>query len=233
METAMTIQELVTATDILMFVTAFSIWWTVCSARKQGPSSVVLALPLLAALLWGLVWTFHPALSVTRFLPPPQGQGGAIVGVIATLTILSTFPAARKLFNTIDSLRLVDLGLWRVVYGTALLLIGLQSGLPSEFFWSAAFGDIFVGMWAFAIVVRHPNVKRGEVVAWNVVGLLDLAHVLALGAIYLPPFYTANPTIAPLNLLPLVGVPLLLVLHVNTLAAHYRMSRKTSGVLPA
>jgi hypothetical protein len=46
---------------------------------------------------------------------------------------------------------------------------------------------------------------------------VDLAHVLVLGAINLRPFYLANPDIAPLNLLPLAGVPVFLALHGMTL----------------
>lgn len=121
------------------------------------------------------------------------------------------------MFRSIDVTALVDLSIWRVVYGAALLAIGVLGGLPSEFFWSAATGDIVVGLWGLGIMQRKPAVSTREVIFWNVAGLLDLVHVLALGAIYLRGFYLGNPDVARLNLLPLVGVPLLLSLHLQTL----------------
>jgi hypothetical protein len=218
----MPIQALVLATDLLMPFTVLSIWWTVHRARREGLSGVMIAAALALALVWGAMWSFYPPLAALRFLPPPGGQAGAILGLIVGLNLLRFFPSVRTMFRTIDIQRLVDLGIWRLIYGTALLVIGLQGGLPPEFFWSAAFGDILVGLWAITIMTRRPNVSRREVTLWNVTGLLDLLHVLALGALYLPPFYTSQPNIAPLNLLPLVGVPMLLVLHIMTLAGQFR-----------
>jgi hypothetical protein len=218
----MSIQALVLATDLLMPFTVLSIWWTVHRARREGPSGVMIAATLVLALAWGAMWSFYPPLAALRFLPPPGGQAGAILGLIVGLNLLRLFPSVRAMFRSIETQRLVDLGIWRVIYGTALLMIGLQGGLPPEFFWSAAFGDILVGLWAITIMARRPNVSRREVTLWNVTGLLDLIHVLALGALYLPPFYTNQPNIAPLNLLPLVGVPMLLVLHIMTLAGQSR-----------
>jgi hypothetical protein len=218
----MSVQALVLATDLLMLFTVLSIWWTVRRARHEGPSGVMIAAALALALAWGAIWSFYPALSALRFLPPPDGQAGAILCLIVGLNLLRIFPSVRTMFRSIDIQRLVDLGIWRVIYGTALLVIGLQGGLPPEFFWSAAFGDILVGLWAMTIMARRPAISRREVTLWNVLGLLDLVHVLALGATYLPQFYTSQPNIAPLNLLPLVGVPLLLVLHILTLAGQFR-----------
>jgi hypothetical protein len=218
----MSIQALVIATDVLMPFTVLSIWWTIHRARHEGPSGVMIAAALALALAWGTMWSFYPPLAALRFLPPPGGQAGAILGLIVGLNLLRFFPNVRAMFQTINAQRLADLGVWRVIYGTALLLIGLQGGLPTAFFWSAAFGDILVGLWAITIMIRRPAVSHREVTLWNIVALVDLVHVLALGALYLPPFYTSHPDIAPLNLLPLVGVPLLLVLHVLTLAGQFR-----------
>jgi hypothetical protein len=210
-------QAIVFITDLLMPLTVSSIWWTLLRARNNGPSAMIMAIPFVPALTWGALWSFNPTLSSWRFLPPPAGQAGAILTLIIALSLLRLSPLVRTLFRSIDMSRLIDMGAWRVIYGTALLLIGIQGALPSEFFWSAALGDIFVGLWAFTIIARRPNVSRGELIAWNGVGLLDLLHVLVLGALFLPLFYKNHPDAPPLNLLPLVGVPLLLVLHIMTL----------------
>jgi hypothetical protein len=225
----MSIQALVLATDVLMPFTVLSIWWTVRQASHEGPSATLIATVLLLAFAWGALWSFHPTFSSMRFLPPPSGQAGAILGLIAALALLRLFPKVSVMFHTIDRLRLVDIGVWRVIYGAALLLIGLQNGLPPEFFWSAAFGDILVGLWAIAIIARRPLVSGRELTLWNVTGFFDLVHVLALGALYLPPFYASHPDAAPLNLLPLVGVPLLLVLHAMTLAGQFNEKKQKAA----
>jgi hypothetical protein len=210
-------QDIVFITDLLMPLTALSIWWTLLKARNNGPSAMIMAIPFVLALTWGALWSFNPTLSSWRFLPPPAGQAGAILTLIVALNLQRLSPLVRSMFRSIDMNRLIDMGAWRAVYGAALLLIGIQGALPSEFFWSAALGDIFVGLWAFTIMARRPNVSRGELIAWNGFGLLDLIHVLVLGVLFLPSFYQNHSEAPPLNLLPLVGVPLLLVLHIMTL----------------
>jgi hypothetical protein len=224
--TQMSPQVLVFITDLLMPLTVLSIWWTLFRARNNGPTALAMAVPFVLALAWGALWSFNPTLKSWRFLPPPAGQAGAILSLIVALNLLRLSPSLRAMFANIDMSRLVDMGAWRVLYGGALLLIGMQGALPAEFFWSAALGDILVGIWAFTIMARRPQVSRGELIAWNGVGLLDLVHVLALGAIFLPPFYQTHPNIEPLNLLPLVGVPVLLVLHIMTLLGQRNSTRR-------
>ena len=216
------ISKIVLAVDLMMLLTVVHVGWTILRARKMGPPAIWIYAILAAALLWGAAWSFVPTLAVQRFLPAPQGQAGAIFGLLVALNLLRFVPSVRAMFHSIDMKRLVDLSVWRVLYGAALLTIGLLGGLPGAFFWSAAIGDIVVGLWGIAIMQRRTTASNREVVLWNIVGLLDLIHVLALGAIYLRGFYLGNPDAAPLNLLPLVGVPLLLSLHFQTLIGQLR-----------
>ena len=211
------IAAIVGLTDLLIPVTLLSVWLVLGKSRVDGPSGLLLSLPLGLALLWGALWTWVPALAVLRFQPPPAGQAAAILGVVLGLCLLIVGSPARRFFRSARVLPLVALGPWRIVYGLALLGIGLSGGLPPAFFWSAAFGDIAVGLWSLLILMRRDTVTEREILAWNGIGLLDLAHVLALGAVNLRGFYLADPGISPLNLLPLVGVPVFIALHVLTL----------------
>jgi hypothetical protein len=220
------VSMIVLATDVIMPFTVLSIGWTILRARKQGPSALAIYLTLAVALLWAAAWSWLPALAALRFLPAPAGQAGAILGLLIALNLLRFSPSVRGMFQSIDIKRLIDMGVWRVIYGAAILAIGLLGGLPPEFFWSAAFGDVFVGVWAISLLVRRPTISTKEVLTWNVVGLLDLAHVLVLGALYLRGFYTTHPDVPPLNLLPLVGVPLLLALHIQTLLGQLNRGAK-------
>jgi hypothetical protein len=204
-----------------MPLTVLNIWWVLANARNAGPGSAAIAAPLLVALLWGCLWVWQPNLAALRLLPPPGGQAAAILSLVVGLNLLMFLPSVRQYFRSVNLRDLVPLGVWRLIYGTGLLAIGLTGGLPAAFFWSAAFGDIAVGIWAIAIMARRSQTSLGELITWNIVGALDLLHVLALGAINLGLFYAAHPEMPLLNLLPLVGVPLLLVLHILSLRGVY------------
>ncbi|MGL5446229.1 MAG: hypothetical protein ACRDBL_02850 [Rhabdaerophilum sp.] len=208
---------LVSAIDWLMPVTFATIGWVLWRSRVAGPSAVQIAIPLVLALAWGMLWSFVPAFTVLRLKPPPGGQAGAILGLLAFLIGLLFLPIVRQFFRTAKLDRLVLIGPWRIVYGGLLLAIGLNGGLPEAFFWSVALGDIAVGLWACGILLAGRAVSQGHLVAWNIVGLVDLAHALILGALHLRGFFIANPAVPPLNLLPLAGVPVYLVLHLQTL----------------
>jgi hypothetical protein len=84
-------------------------------------------------------------------------------------------------------------------------------------------GDLTVGLIGCALLLRVQPVDRRAFAAWNLLGMADLSHVLILGAITLVPFFTANPDLPFVNLLPLTGMTLLLSLHI--LGLRYRRAR--------
>lgn len=218
----------VSAIDWLIPVTVIYVWWFLARARNEGPSPALIALPLAIAFGWGMVWVHVPAFANLRLNPPPTGQASAIFSTLIGLIALLLLPSVRRYFRTARLDLLVAMGPWRIVYGSALMIIGTRGGLPEGFFWSAAIGDIAVGLWAIAILA-HGRVSTRHLVAWNVVGMIDLTHVLVLGSAFLRPFFLANPDIPPLNLLPLVGVPIFLALHVLTLWGLWARSRFAQG----
>jgi hypothetical protein len=213
------ISPFIIATDLLMPVTMLSVWLTLRWAGASKTALFVFAPALVAVLVWGALWAYLPSMAALRVLPPPRGQAGAILTVVLTFTALLFLPPVRHFFRTARLERLVTLGVWRMVYGAVLLMMGVLDGLPPAFFWSAACGDIAVGLWALTMIARQLDVRQVEVAAWNGIGLVDLAHVLVLGAMNLGPFYLANPGVPLLNLLPLAGVPVFLAIHIMTLWA--------------
>src|SRR5215813_9185108 len=87
-------------------------------------------------------------------------------------------------------------------------------GLPPEFAYPAAFGDLITAIIAFAAI---PFVLRGSALAkpivwlFNIFGTLDL-----LAAITTATIYNAPITMGPAYWIPAVAVPLLLVTHYVT-----------------
>jgi hypothetical protein len=211
------IAAIVVLIDLLVPVTLLTVWLALRRSRVEGPTAGWLALPLGLALAWAAAWTCVPAMAALRLLPPPAGQAAAILGAVLGLCLMLLAAPVRQFFRSARLLPLVALGPWRIVYGLALLGIGVLGGLPPAFFWSAAFGDIAVGLWSLVILSRRQAVMEQEILAWNIIGLVDLMHVLVLGAANLRGFYLADAGVSPLNLLPMVGVPVFIALHVLTL----------------
>ena len=206
-------------TDIFMPLTAVTIFILINRAAIWQPISKLAAFPLVLALIWASLWTWWPPLASIRFQPPPTGQGGAIFLVIISFVGLLAFNSVRQIFANADLKIFLWLGPWRIFYGTALLVIGLAGGLPAEFFWTASLGDIAVGAWAVSMLARLKTVSSKEILLWNILGLADLIHVLAIGAFSLGRFFSIHPEFSPPSLLPIAGVPMMIAMHVYAIWA--------------
>lgn len=175
-------------------------------------AQVAIVLPILA-LIWGALWSNVPALQNARLTPPPLGQAAVILASLVLLSVFWLGTANRPLRPDRDYRLLLGMAVWRMVFGMSVLAAGVGGGLPPSFYWSVGLGDLAVGMFGAALLLRTARVSRRLFVTWNVVGMVDLTHVLVLGAITLTPFFVAKPDLPLPNLLPLTGVPLLLSLH--------------------
>ena len=87
-------------------------------------------------------------------------------------------------------------------------------GLPPQFAYPAALGDLLVAFLAFAsiaAVIKDWKVGRPLVWAFNIFGTLDLFVAIMLGAIY-----QASITMGPAYWIPAFWVPAMLVTHYIT-----------------
>ena len=96
-------------------------------------------------------------------------------------------------------------------------LIGVSQGIISPIFgYTAGIGDILIGVTAIPMAYffkrGHPFVTKVSIV-WNILGSIDLVAAIYLG------ITTSNKTMTtmPWVLIPAVGVPILLTIHVFTL----------------
>jgi len=210
----LTANAIVYAISALIIVFACHMAWALnradCANAFGRAGFVVIGIGLVIA----IIYSYTPILAALRanvfFVQPLM-----ILSMIVFLVVIGASERGRSYFQASSLQPIITTYLWRAVFGGCLLALGLNSGLPPAFFWSAALGDIAIGIWALAIWMRLPSVSTLELKAWNSFGLLDLLHVLALGAINLNAFYGANPQIAPLTLLPLFGVPLFIAMHIH------------------
>jgi len=88
------------------------------------------------------------------------------------------------------------------------------SGIPPQFAYPAAFGDLLAAVLALAAVpVVAKNLRGGRLLVWifNVEGALDLLAAIALATLY-----GASPYMGPAYWIPAFWVPALLVTHYVT-----------------
>ena len=87
-------------------------------------------------------------------------------------------------------------------------------GMPSQFAYPAAFGDLLTAILAFAaipIVLRGSLLAKPAVWLFNIVGILDLVTAITLATIH-----NAPVAMGPAYWIPAFWVPLLLVTHYVT-----------------
>ena len=110
--------------------------------------------------------------------------------------------------------------------GGLFFLWGMTQGLlDPAFAIPAGVGDILIGVTAipFAIFLwKGYSWSKYAVVVWSVLGIADLVNAVTLGRITSPDFGTSTMATFPWILVPTVGVPLGLALHIITL---YRLRK--------
>ena len=148
----------------------------------------------------------------------------AVVGFLGTLLALSQIPTVKRALAVPGMASRLELPhTFRVFAGLAFLITMSLGHLPALLAVPAGLGDIATGI-ATPLVARkvaHGTGRRAGL--WlNAFGFTDLVNALTLGAltgfqlVHVTPAATAI-TELPLALIPTVGVPLLLALHIINL----------------
>jgi len=148
---------------------------------------------------------------VDRILPLNLVANTAIFYVAARLYLLPLIPRVRPGVILVPILLLHStrhLGMMFLSRGAT------YPGLPSQFAYPAAFGDLITAILAFAaipLVLRGSRLARPGVWVFNIFGTLDL-----LAAITSATIYNAPVAMGPTYWIPAFWVPLLLVTHYVT-----------------
>src|SRR4029453_12558335 len=141
----------------------------------------------------------------------------AIFYVAARLYLLPFFPPLRLphlLFPILLLHSMRHLGLMFLTRGATF------PGMPPQFVYPAAFGDLITAVLAFAaipLVLRSSDLAKPAVWTFNIFGTLDL-----LSAITFATIYNAPVKMGPAYWIPAFWVPLLLFPHYVTFCLHSR-----------
>jgi hypothetical protein len=121
-------------------------------------------------------------------------------------------------YNNITAI-LIAIQTWRIIgiaflWGVSMEILHPAFGIP------AGVGDILVGITAipFAYFISKGYTwSKYAVIVWSVLGIADLVMAVSLGTIIASITGTSTMNTFPWILVPTVGVPLALILHLMTL----------------
>ena len=164
---------------------------------------------------------------------------GLLIGLVGPLTLFLlayfTIRPLRDFVLSADLRLIVGMQAWRWA-GFGFLTLYTYRVLPGIFAWTAGLGDMAVGITALLVLaslLRQPSFAAGKrFVAWNLLGILDLAVAVSIGALVpiLAPNFYGSVTTAPMSQLPLVLIPAYLVptflmLHLTALFQARRLGK--------
>lgn len=216
---------------INLLVLLFAVVVAAALTRNRTPPSTIPTTVIAMATMIGLANAFLPPLAALRE-QFPLVQPVMVLSLFVGLLAVGLTTAGRDYFRTVNVKPLIALHSWRLLFGLLLLTAGMLGALPPSFFWSVAVGDMLAGIWAITIWRRGGSVSLTELKFWSFAGLIDLLHLLPRAVITLPPFYAANPELFRPILLPLLGVPMLIALHILLLIRFFADGKTTEGVVP-
>lgn len=187
---------------------------------------------------WAIAMTWAAASGV--FTQTPGDIPFPIIGAVATpplafLLAFWTIPAVRAFAYGIDLRLLTAFQAWRIVGFVFLGLLAVDR-LPGFFAWPAGLGDVAVGLAApfalLALINQQPGWQR-RVLWLNITGLADFGVAVVTGLLAAQPALAfANGGVGaavlehlPVSLIPTVGVPIFIIMHIISFAQLRRIAK--------
>ena len=156
----------------------------------------------------------------------------AVAGFLGLLLALRRIPLVARTLAAPGMVRSLELPhSFRMLDGAAFLIIMALGHLPPLFALPAGIGDIAAGIAAPLAARRLAQGSGRRAGLWfNAFGMTDLVVALTLGAVTAYQLIHVTPSGAPISELPLalvptVGVPLLLAVHITSVSALVRTRR--------
>ena len=208
-------------------------------ALGTRPTASVKGLTVAVLVVWFLLALGGSLLGVFDSEPrPPLPLGlAAAVPVAVFASCYLTSAAFRGFVSSLD-LRLLTLAqTWRVG-GIVFVLLYLRGLLPGAFALPAGWADFAIGITAPLVAwYWKPPLPRGLLLAWNILGSLDLVLAVTLGVLSsaTPVGELAGDVTTrlmgqfPLSLIPTFFVPLLLIFHLIALIRARQGARSDRG----
>jgi hypothetical protein len=149
----------------------------------------------------------------------------AVAGFLGLLMLLSRLPSIERALSAPGVLPRLMLPHAFRIEGIVFIIAMLLGKLPALFAVPAGLGDIAIGLATPWITRKLADGAGGRAAVWfNILGVADLIDALVLGGLTGFQVVSVSPTASlngqlPLAIVPTVGVPLLLALHIRSLLA--------------
>jgi hypothetical protein len=192
----------------------------------------ILAASLGTAIAASRLLVFHAG-SKYAFQPPvPLGLAVTLPILIFIIWYVAS-PSFRQFVLSLKPQNLTIVQTWRIG-GMTFVVLYVYGILPGIFALPAGWGDFAIGVTApFVAIYLAGNAERkASFIAWQLLGMLDLVTAVTLGVLASPApvgilgnrVTTEAITMLPLSLIPTFAVPLLLILHIISIAQaiHWR-----------
>lgn len=170
-----------------------------------------------------------------------------VVGIMVVLPLVTIGAAAslsggvRETLLALPVPLLLGLNALRILPGAFILLLASQGKLSGPFPQSAGWGDIIVGVIAIPLMLaaaRNFTGSRRALLAWNILGTLDLVEAVALGVLSAPgsPLQIFGGSVGstamwslPWSSIPTLLVPFYFITHGIIFARLLQGERRTDG----
>lgn len=189
------------------------------------------------------LWIGLAVALATTGIYAPTATPVPVVGLMVGLPVLVVGGAAlvsarvRETLLALPVTLLIGLNTMRIPLGGLMVLLALQGRLSGPFPQFAGWGDVIVGLIAIPLTVatvRNFQNNRSNVLAWNILGTLDLVIAVSLGIASAPgsPIQVFGETIGstamwslPQSTIPTLLVPFYLITHGAIFAKLVRTSQ--------
>jgi hypothetical protein len=203
----------------------------------ENPSGVRSIVSVALALWLGLVFLLgaQGAFAGGTDSPPLGIFFGLAIPLAVFFAAYFGWGAFRNFILRADLRLVAAIQAWRWA-GFGFLALQAHRVLPGLFAFPAGFGDMAIGVtapWVVLRIIRDPHFAASRrFVIWNILGILDLAVAVSIGAISSGFLHglAGNLTTAPMAQLPLVLipaylVPLFIMLHFTALSQSRQLAR--------
>jgi hypothetical protein len=182
---------------------------------------------------------FHAG-SPNAVVPQPLPLGLAVAVPLAFFGLwFAVSRGFRQFALSLNPIALTIVQTWRIGGITFVVLAGFHL-LPAVFALPAGLGDFAIGVTAPLVAFYLAQGRRkNSFILWNILGVFDLVNAVTLGVlaspmpagILRPAVSTEAMTVLPLSLIPTFAVPLLLILHIISIAQALRWQTRTANSL--
>jgi hypothetical protein len=144
----------------------------------------------------------------------------------------------RQFVLSLNPVALTIVQTWRVG-GITFVVLEAFHLLPAVFALPAGLGDFAIGVTAPLVAFYLAQGRqKNSFILWNILGVIDLLNAVTLGVLSAPTpgilrsaVSTDAMTVLPLSLIPTFAVPLLLILHIISIAQALRWQTGTANRL--